>query len=130
MTTVTPFLMFDGRAEAAITRYVALIPDSRVVTIERYGADGPGPEGTVSRGEAVLSGLPVRFFDSFVHHEFTFTPALSLFVTVDSPDDVDRIAEALAAGGGYLMPAGEYGFSRRFAWVNDEFGVSWQINAE
>ena len=130
MTTVTPFLMFEGRAEEAIRRYVSLIPGSEVLRLERYGSDGPGAEGTVSLGEATLAGQRVRFFDSPAEHAFTFTPALSLFVSVDSEDEVDRIVGALAMGGEFLMPAGDYGFSRRFGWVNDEFGVSWQVNAD
>jgi predicted 3-demethylubiquinone-9 3-methyltransferase (glyoxalase superfamily) len=130
MTTVTPFLMFEGRAEDAMNRYVTEIPSSRILRLERYGADGPGAEGTVSVGEAVLGGQPVRFFDSVVHHDFSFTPSLSLFITVDTEDELDRIVDALAAGGSFLMPPGDYGFSRRFAWLNDEFGVSWQVNVE
>jgi predicted 3-demethylubiquinone-9 3-methyltransferase (glyoxalase superfamily) len=130
MTTVTPFLMFEGRAEEAMTRYVSVLPGSEVLRLERYGADGPGAEGTVALGEAVLAGQKVRFFDSSVQHAFTFTPSLSLFVTVDTEDEVDRIVDALIVGGSFLMPTGDYGFSRRFAWLNDEFGVSWQVNAE
>ena len=130
MMTMTPFLMFEGRAEEALTRYVSVIPGSQVLRLDRYGADGPGAEGSVAVGEALLAGQKVRFFDSSVHHEFTFTPSLSLFVSVDTEEEVDRIADALAAGGSFLMPTGDYGFSRRFAWVNDEFGVSWQINAD
>jgi predicted 3-demethylubiquinone-9 3-methyltransferase (glyoxalase superfamily) len=130
MTTVTPFLMFEGRAEEAVTRYVSVLPSSQVLRLERYGADGPGSEGTVALGEAVLAGQKVRFFDSSVQHAFTFTPSLSLFISVDTEDEVDRIVDALAAGGSFLMPPGDYGFSRRFAWFNDEFGVSWQVNAE
>jgi predicted 3-demethylubiquinone-9 3-methyltransferase (glyoxalase superfamily) len=130
MTTVTPFLMFEGRAEEAMTRYVAVLPNSQVLRLERYGADGPGAEGTVALGEAVLAGQRVRFFDSSTHHDFTFTPSLSLFVSADTEDELDRIVGALAAGGSFLMPTGDYGFSRRFAWINDEFGVSWQVNVE
>jgi predicted 3-demethylubiquinone-9 3-methyltransferase (glyoxalase superfamily) len=128
MTTVTPFLMFEGRAEEAMNRYVALLPGSEVLRLERFGADGPGAEGTVHRAEALLAGQPVRFFDSPVSHAFTFTPALSLFVTVSAAEEVDRIADGLAAE--FLMPPGDYGFSSRFAWFNDEFGVSWQVSAE
>jgi predicted 3-demethylubiquinone-9 3-methyltransferase (glyoxalase superfamily) len=130
MTTVTPFLMFEGRAEEAMDRYVAAIPGSHVLLLERHGANGPGAEGTVAHGEAVLAGQRVRFFDSPTPHAFTFTPALSLFVTVDTEDELDRIVDALAVGGSFLMPTGDYGFSRRFAWLNDEFGVSWQVNVE
>ena len=130
MTTVTPFLMFEGQAEAAMICYVNAIPGSRVIRLERYGAQGPGAEGTVSLGEADLSGQRVRFFDSSVAHEFTFTPSMSLFITVDSGDELDRIVDVLAIGGRFLMPPGDYGFSSRFAWLSDEFGVSWQVNAE
>ena len=113
-----------------MTRYVAAIPSSHVVRLERYGADGPGAEGTVALGEAVLAGQTVRFFDSSVQHAFTFTPSLSMFITVDTEDELDLIVDALAVGGTFLMAKGDYGFSRRFAWLNDEFGVSWQVNAE
>lgn len=130
MTTLTPFLMFEGRAAEALKRYVSVLPDSEVLRLETYGPDGPGVEGTVSLGEAALAGQRVRFFDSSVPHGFTFTPALSLFVSVDSEDELDRIVADLAEGGEFLMPVGDYGFSRRFAWFNDEFGVSWQVNAE
>ena len=84
-----------------MTRYVWVIPGSEVVRLERYGADGPGSEGTVALGEAVLAGQRVRFFDSAVHHAFTFTPSLSMFVTVDTEDELDHIVDALAVGGNF-----------------------------
>ena len=67
-------------------------------------------------------------FDSPVKHAFTFTPASSLFVECESEDEIDRIAAALGDGGAVLMPLADYGFSRRFTWLNDRFGVSWQLN--
>jgi predicted 3-demethylubiquinone-9 3-methyltransferase (glyoxalase superfamily) len=78
----------------------------------------------------VLAGQVVRFFDSPVQHAFGFTPALSLYVTVETAEELDRIVDDLATGGEFLMPTGDYGFSPRFAWFNDEFGVSWQVNLE
>ncbi len=122
MSSVMPFLMFEGRAEEAMRRYVAVLPDS---SLERLDLT---PEGKVARGEVVVAGQGLRFFDSPAPHAFTFTPALSLFLTVDSPEEVDRIASDL--GVEFLMPVDDYGFSTRFTWFNDEFGVSWQINAE
>jgi predicted 3-demethylubiquinone-9 3-methyltransferase (glyoxalase superfamily) len=130
MTTVTPFLMFQGRAEEAMTRYVSVLPASRVLRLERFGPAGPGAEGTVALGEAELAGQKVRFFDSPGEHAFTFTPSLSLFVSVGTAEELDGVVAALAAGGNFLMPADDYGFSPRFAWLNDEFGVSWQVNVE
>ena len=70
--------------------------------------------------------------DSFVKHDFTFTPAFSLFVDCASEEQLEKLFEALCAGGATLMPLNNYGFSRKFAWVfawvNDRFGVSWQLN--
>lgn len=126
---VVPFLMFEGCAEEAMTFYAGLVPRSEVVRVDRYDDSGPGPAGSVRLAEFVLDGLHVRCSDSFVHHAFGFTPALSLFVTCAAEAEVDRLADALGAGGAVLMPAGDYGFSRRFAWVNDRFGVSWQLSA-
>ena len=120
MTTMTPFLMFEGRAEEALQRYLEVFPGSQVERLDRTET------GAVAHGEAVIAGQRLRFYDSPVGHAFTFTPALSLFVTVDSAEELDRIVEALAAD--FLMPTGDYGFSQRFAWFNDVFGVSWQVN--
>ncbi len=61
-------------------------------------------------------------------HAFTFTPSMSLFVECESPGEFERLHEQLAAGGETLMPPDDYGFSTRFAWLNDRFGVSWQLN--
>jgi predicted 3-demethylubiquinone-9 3-methyltransferase (glyoxalase superfamily) len=66
--------------------------------------------------------------DSFVKHDFTFTPATSLFVDCASEAEQERLVAALCEGGMTYMPLGNYGFSRRFAWVGDRFGVSWQLN--
>jgi len=127
-TTVRPFLMFEGRANEAMAFYVGLIPNSDIVDVTRYRAGEPGPEGTIKFAVVRLAGQQVLFSDSFVSHGFTFTPSLSLFVDCESEADLERIFAALSEGGGVLMPLGDYGFSRRFGWVNDRFGVSWQLN--
>ena len=119
--------MFEGQAEEAMMFYVSLIPNSKVIAVERYGADGPGPEGTIITATASLGGLDVMFSDSFVQHAFTFTPSTSLYVTCASETEIDALSTAFAEGGEILMPLGDYGFSRKFAWVNDRFGVSWQL---
>jgi predicted 3-demethylubiquinone-9 3-methyltransferase (glyoxalase superfamily) len=128
-TRVTPFLMFEGSAEKAMNLYVSTIPNSKIIEIKRFGAEGPGPEGSVILAHFSLSGQSIFCSDSFVHHAFTFTPSTSLFITCASDEEFERIADALAAGD-YLMPKDNYGFSRKFAWFNDRFGVSWQLNLE
>jgi predicted 3-demethylubiquinone-9 3-methyltransferase (glyoxalase superfamily) len=128
-TSVTPFLMFEGRAEEAMNLYVATIPNSKIIDVQRYGAGGPGKEGSVIVARFSLAGQTILCSDSYVHHAFTFTPSSSLFVTCASEEELDRIADTLSTGT-YLMPKANYGFSRKFAWFNDRFGVSWQVNLE
>ena len=61
-------------------------------------------------------------------HEFSFTPSFSIWVVTESGDELERLFAALADGGTQLMPLDSYGFSARFGWCNDRFGVSWQLN--
>lgn len=131
MTKATPFLMFQhGKAQAALDFYVETVPDSRIVSIERFGAEGPGPDGTVLRAHAEIAGQPVMVHDSFITHGFDFTPSWSFFVDCTDEAETDRLFAALSAGGGVLMPLDNYGWSHRFGWVSDKFGVSWQINLQ
>jgi predicted 3-demethylubiquinone-9 3-methyltransferase (glyoxalase superfamily) len=124
---ITTFLMFEGQAEEAMTFYTSLFEDSEIVRIARYGSEGPGAEGTVQHALFTLKGQPYMAIDSFGHN-FTFTPAISLFVECESMEEIERLYEALIEGGTAAMPLGEYGFSERFGWVQDRFGVSWQLN--
>ncbi|MCU1219623.1 MAG: 3-demethylubiquinone-9 3-methyltransferase [Candidatus Angelobacter sp.] len=126
--TIRPFLMFEGKAEEAMNFYVSLFPNARVIDIERYGANSPGVEGSVKKSSFSIGGQTVLCTDSFVKHGFSFTPAFSFFVDCASEEELGHIHGALAAGGSELTPLGEYGFSRKFAWVNDRYGVSWQLN--
>jgi predicted 3-demethylubiquinone-9 3-methyltransferase (glyoxalase superfamily) len=128
MQTITTFLMFEGAAEEAMTFYVGLFDDAKLLDVTRYGPDGPGREGTVVQATFQLAGQKYMCIDSHVHHEFGFTPAMSLFVNCDGEDELDRLYAALAEGGTPRMPLGDYGFSRKFGWTDDRFGVSWQLN--
>lgn len=127
-TAVRPFLMFQGDASGALELYQSLFEDAELVSITRYGPAGPGREGQVQRAELVIAGQPLRFFDSPTPHAFGFTPAISLFVDCEDEAEIDRLAAALGEGGKAMMPLGAYGFSRKFAWLADRFGVSWQLN--
>ena len=128
MKKVSPFLMFEGKAEEAMTLYCETIPGSSVLDVTHYGPGEDGPQGTVKLARVSIAGLEVMVFNSPVQHAFTFTPSVSLYVDCSSEDELNRIVETLAKDGGFLMPPDNYGFSRRFAWLNDRFGVSWQIN--
>jgi predicted 3-demethylubiquinone-9 3-methyltransferase (glyoxalase superfamily) len=123
-----PFLMFEGKAEEAMNFYVSLFPGSEITSVKRYGPGQPGKEGSVFLAEFSVAGQTVLCIDSPVKHDFTFTPSISFFIDCESEEQIAILAAALAENGKVLMPLGEYGFSRRFAWVADRFGVSWQLN--
>ncbi|MEZ6081862.1 MAG: VOC family protein [Pirellulaceae bacterium] len=127
-TKVTPFLMFEGKAEEAMQYYVSLLPNSLIEKIVRYGTGEAGAEGTVMRADFILAGQPVICIDSPAKHAFTFTPSMSLFVDCADEDEIGTLFAMLSEGGGVMMPLGDYGFSRKFAWVSDRYGVSWQLN--
>jgi predicted 3-demethylubiquinone-9 3-methyltransferase (glyoxalase superfamily) len=131
MTETTPFLMFcgphSGQAEEALTFYVSLIKNSRITAIDRYGANEDQKEGTVRLASFTLAGKDYMAIDS-QGHNFTFTPAFSIFVTCENEGELERLYEALNKDGVRLMPLDNYGFSRKFGWVNDRYGVSWQLN--
>jgi predicted 3-demethylubiquinone-9 3-methyltransferase (glyoxalase superfamily) len=127
MTTVTPFLMFQGDAEAAMRLYVSVFDDGEVLVLETY-PDGEEPVGKVKHGAFRIGGQTIRCIDSPPIHDFTFTPATSLFIDCASEAEIDRLAAVLGEGGRFHMPMANYGFSRKFAWLSDRFGVSWQLN--
>ncbi|WP_079527799.1 VOC family protein [Halobacillus hunanensis] len=129
MEKVTPFLMFqDGKAEEAMNYYISLIEDSDITSITRYGANESGDEGTVMQATFSLKGQEFMCIDSNVTHQFTFTPSFSIFLTCDSDEEIESLYKKLLEDGEALMPIDDYGFSKKFGWVNDRFGVSWQLN--
>ncbi len=127
---ITPFLMFEGSAEAAMQSYVDLFSGSEITQLERYGPGEAGAEGSIKRADFVIAGQKVICIDSPVKHGFTFTPASSLFVECDSEQELEQAFAKLSENGQALMPLSNYGFSRQFGWVNDRFGVSWQLNLQ
>jgi predicted 3-demethylubiquinone-9 3-methyltransferase (glyoxalase superfamily) len=124
---ITTALMFEGRAEEAMGFYLDVFGDGEIEQIERYGAEEPGPEGTVKQAVVRLGDQWVRTMDSPVQHAFGFTPSVSLFVECETAGRVDEMSGRLLEGGSSLMPLDEYPFSPRYAWVTDRFGVSWQL---
>lgn len=115
MQKVTPFLWFDTDAEAAAQLYTSVIPNSRIVGVTRYGAGGPGAEGSVMTVQFELDGRTFVALNGGPAH--AFTDAISFQVSCESQEEVDAYWDALTADG-------EEG---RCGWLKDPFGVSWQI---
>lgn len=122
--------MFEGRAEEAMNFYVSLFENAAIKTISRYSEQGPGKAGTVLHAVMTIGEQDIMCIDSAIKHDFTFTPSMSLYVNCTTGKEFDALYEKLPEGGRILMPAGSYGFSKRFAWVADRYGVSWQLNLQ
>ncbi|QGQ97276.1 VOC family protein [Paenibacillus psychroresistens] len=125
---ITTFLMFEGKAEEAMKLYTSIFDQSEIISIQRYGANQAGAEGSVLQATFSLHGQVFMCIDSSVKHGFTFTPAISLYVTCDTEAEIDRVFAQLSEDGKVLMALDSYPFSKRFGWLQDKFGVSWQLN--
>lgn len=128
MKSMTPFLMFEGRAEEAMDYYMETFEDAEIRYVKKYEADTPEMQGKIMQGVIRIHDQMIMMNDSNVPHEFSFTPSMSFFIECNSQPEIDRYYKKLKKKGAILMPMDDYGFSDSFAWVQDQFGVSWQLN--
>lgn len=115
MQKITTFLWFNDKAEEAANFYVSLFPNSKIGSISRNGDAGPGPKGSVLTVTFQLEGQNFIALNGGPH--FSFTPAISLFVNCESQGEVDRLWDKLSEGGK----------KDRCGWLQDRYGLSWQI---
>ena len=87
-------------------------------------------QNLVMLGVFSIKDQEIMISDSYVSHEWDITPGISFFIDLDNEDDLDTLSKSLEEQGKIRMPANNYGFSKRFAWVEDKFGVNWQLNVE
>ena len=126
---IVPSLWFDDQAETAVNFYTGIFPDAKILALERYSKTvaeaAEQTEGTVlslsfelaGQSFVALNGGPV----------FQFTPAISFFYNASSREEVDALWQRLLPGGEVLMELDTYPFSERYGWLQDQFGVSWQL---
>jgi predicted 3-demethylubiquinone-9 3-methyltransferase (glyoxalase superfamily) len=126
MQKITPFLWFDNQAEEAMNFYTSVFNNSRVGQISRYGEAGPGQPGSVLTTSFELEGLQFTALNG--GPTFNFTPAISFFVNCETEGEVDKLWGTLSEGGSVLMPLEKYPFSDKFGWLEDKYGLSWQLN--
>ncbi|WP_430895307.1 MULTISPECIES: VOC family protein [unclassified Paraflavitalea] len=133
MQTPQPFLMFSGanyaRVQEAVDLYLQAFPEASIQSIsyDHTASESKGKK-VVSMVVLKIKELEIRMIDSAYDHQFNFTPSQSFFITCDSLEEFERLHYHLSEDGKELMAPGSYGFSARFTWFNDKFGVSWQIN--
>ena len=112
---IAPFLWFDANAEQAVNHYLSIFKDSKILATTHYGDGGPGPKGSVMMVTFQLEGQD--FYALNGGPQFSFTPAVSLFVNCENQKEVDELWDKLSQGGA----------PNRCGWVADKYGLSWQI---
>ncbi len=115
MQKITPFLWFDGKAEDAANFYVSIFKNSKIGETMRYNEAGPGPKGSVMSVNFQLDGQDFIALNG--GPQFQFSPAISFFVKCETQEEVDHFWEKLSTGGKKIQ----------CGWLQDKFGISWQI---
>jgi predicted 3-demethylubiquinone-9 3-methyltransferase (glyoxalase superfamily) len=118
MKGITPCLWFDTQGEDAANFYVSLFPNSRILSVDRYGDAGPRAAGSVMTVDFELDGQ--RYVALNGGPEFTFNEAVSFQINCADQDEVDYYWDKLGDGGEH-GPCG---------WLKDQYGLSWQVIPE
>jgi predicted 3-demethylubiquinone-9 3-methyltransferase (glyoxalase superfamily) len=115
MHKITPYLWFDNNAEEAVHYYLSIFKNTKIGNVLHEGGAEPGSKGRVMHIMFELDGQPFMALNG--GPQYTFTEAISLFVTCETQAEVDAFWEKLSEGG-EKGPCG---------WLKDKFGVSWQV---
>lgn len=122
MQKIIPHLWYDKEAVEAAQWYVSLFEDSRIISSSTIPDTPSGDAQTV---DFQLAGM--RFSAISAGPYFALNPSISLMVACSNAEEVDRLYASLSADGTELMPLGEYPFSKHYAWIQDKYGLSWQL---
>ncbi|MCW9712512.1 VOC family protein [Aliifodinibius salicampi] len=127
---IIPHLWFDDKAEEAVNFYTSLFEDSTIGSVSRYGEAGKEfhgqKAGTVMTVDFDLAGYKMIALNGGPH--FSFTPAISFYVTCKTEEEVEKIWQKLSEGGSPMMPLDKYEWSEKYGWVQDQYGLTWQIS--
>ena len=126
---IVPFLWFDDQAEEAADFYLRVFKNSGRKSVTLYGAEGAAPsgktEGSVMTVDFLLEGQEFTVINGGPMYKIN--PSISFFVNCETPQEVDSLWKELSPGGQVMMEIDKYPFSERYGWIQDKFGVSWQL---
>ncbi|EUJ33680.1 3-demethylubiquinone-9 3-methyltransferase [Listeria floridensis FSL S10-1187] len=124
---ITPFLTFSGDAEEAVTFYVSLFANGKLLSLTRFSEGERGEPGKVLNAEFELSGEKFMAMDMEEKYAVPFSWATSFLFKLDAEAEFDRLFEALSEGGTVMMGPEAVGDFQKVAWITDRFGVTWQL---
>lgn len=122
MKNIVPHLWFDKEAREAALFYASLFENSRILS-ETILEDTPSGDAMAVHFE--LAGQPFEAISAGPY--FRFNPSVSFMVACSSVEEVNAKWKALSDGGTEMMPLGEYPFSKWYGWIQDRYGLSWQL---
>ena len=126
---ITTCLWFNTQAEEAANFYTSLFENSGIETISRYGKEGfevhGQEEGTVLTVAFQLNGTLFTALNG--GPQYQMNPSISFYVRCQTEAEVDFLWKSLLKDGSEMMPLDTYPWSEKYGWLNDRFGVSWQI---
>ena len=122
-----PFITIEQRAQEALDFYSTAFPSFKLHTIQHHAEPH---DALIMLATFSIRGQELMISDSPIQHEWGITPGVSFFLDVDNETNLLSLAEQLSDEGKVMMPPGSYGFSKQFAWVEDRFGINWQLNVE
>jgi len=130
MQKISPCLWFNNQAEEAVNFYVSLFKNSKTGKISYYrGKDvekvSGQKEGTVLTVDFTICGFAMTALNG--GPVFTFNPSISFAVSCENEKEIDDLWAKLSEGGKALMPLDKYPFSKKFGWIQDKYGISWQL---
>jgi predicted 3-demethylubiquinone-9 3-methyltransferase (glyoxalase superfamily) len=129
---ITPHLWFDNNVKQATEFYCSLFPQSEISNVTvLHDTPSDTPSGDTDIVTFTLAGQP--FMAISAGPLFKFNPSISFIVNFDPSRDpnarenLDKVWGKLSEGGKALMPLQEYPFSKWFGWIEDKYGLSWQL---
>lgn len=126
---INPFLWFDSNAEEAVNFYISVFKNSGIKIVTRYGADGAKVSGR-QKGSVMTIAFQIEGQEFVAINGgpvFQITPTISFFVNCDNTQEIEKLWKKLSEGGTVMMELDKYPFSEKYGWIQDKFGVSWQL---
>jgi predicted 3-demethylubiquinone-9 3-methyltransferase (glyoxalase superfamily) len=127
---ISPMIWMDKGAEEAASLYASVFPNSKTGHVTHYSKEGfeihGGKEGTVMTIEVEIDGYPLMILNG--GPLFTINPSISFFVTYESADQIQAIWDKLSENGKVLMALDKYPWSEKYGWLQDQYGVTWQLS--
>jgi len=120
-----PFITMQGQAKDALDFYQAVFTSFEMISLQHHSEPH---EKLIMLAVFSVDEQEIMISDSFITHDWEINPGISFFINLDQEEQLHELAEKLGANGNFHMPPGDYGFSKLFAWVEDQFGVNWQLN--